>query len=102
MHRRAVGRVGDGARTHTTTGPAVATPTGCGSLRIVGRYLRLDDLVGEDAYPLDFRLDPVAGLEEVAGGGADPLGRSGGDDIRGQQRHALGQTSMHWATGKII
>src|SRR2546428_2707218 len=53
------------------------------------RSLRRRDPVGQDADALDLGLELVALLEELAEGGADALGRAGGDDVAGQQREAL-------------
>src|SRR5437588_6493458 len=48
-----------------------------------------DDAVGEDADALNFRLELVALLEELAEGRAHALGRAGGDHVAGQEREAL-------------
>src|SRR5678815_1489851 len=52
-------------------------------------WLGADYFAVEDPDPLHLRLDAVARLEEVAGGGAHTLGRAGGDDVAGQEHHAL-------------
>src|SRR5215470_1473563 len=51
--------------------------------------LRSDDPVGEHSDLLDLGFHAIPGLQVVAGGRAHAIGRAGGDDVAGQERHGL-------------